>query len=101
MKQAFVFRFSSLSFTFNVNDSNIPSSPLKSSIVALYIVFMFSCFSILSKRIGSPFNFSLLQIIVTLLQIFDKYRDSSRALLPDPTIETSCPLYRLPSHKEQ
>ena len=38
---------------------------------------------------------------VTFLQISDKYRASSRALLPPPTIDTSSFLYRAPSHREQ
>ena len=69
--------------------------------VLLYIIFMLFFFLILSIKIVSPFRVLALFIIVTVLHISDRYNDSSRALLPAPTIETSSFLYRFPSQSEQ
>ena len=89
IKHAFVSNCTCLPFSFSVRESKIPFSPLKSSIVVLYKVFIFFVFCILSIKTVSPFNYSLLQRTVTVLQILDKYNASSKALLPEPTIDTS------------
>ena len=62
---------------------------------------IFSVSSTCAPSIFSPLNSSLLWIRCTLLHIFDRYRASSRAILPPPTTATSLFLKNAPSHVAQ
>ena len=62
---------------------------------------IFSVSSTCAPSIFSPLNLSLLWIRCTLLHIFDRYRASSRAMLPPPTTATSLFLKNAPSHVAQ
>ena len=101
MKHALVFKFLISSLTFIFIESNIPSLSINSFISALFITFILLLLFALLISILSPFSDDDLLIIVTVLQISAKYKDSSKALFPAPTMETSSPLYKLPSHREQ
>lgn len=101
IKHAFTSNLLSLSLVLIVKDSKKSSFLLNSTTSLLYKIFIFFLFKILLTNILSPRSTSLLLIIVTLLHISERYKDSSKALFPPPIIETSWFLKSGPSHKEQ
>ena len=101
IKHAFTCRSMSPLSVFKVTYSSLLFSPWNCFTSLLFIISIF-CFSFTFViRMLSPLRVLLRLMSVTFLQISDKYRASSRALLPPPTIDTSSFLYRAPSHREQ